>query len=50
VLGGFLVYSDAMTGGMQESWKFSEKDQMGKPANISLMYRGADGTIYALET
>jgi hypothetical protein len=50
VLGAFLVYTDAKTGGMQEAWKFSEKDQMGNPANISLMYRGTDGTLYALET
>jgi hypothetical protein len=50
VLAATLAYSDAKTGGMQERRKFSENDLADKPANISLMYQGSDGTIYAFET
>jgi hypothetical protein len=50
VLGAFLVYTEAQRGGMQEAWSFSEIDLAGKPANISLMYQGSDGTIYAFES
>jgi hypothetical protein len=50
VLGGLLVYADSKTGSMQEAWRFSENDSNGEAANISLMYRGDDGTIYAFET
>jgi hypothetical protein len=50
LIGGFLVMADSQAGGIQKAWTFSETDSNGKPANISLMYRGTDGTIYAFET
>ncbi len=50
VLGAFLVLSDMKAGGMQESWSFAENDMANNPANMSLMYQGDDGTIYAFET
>ena len=50
MLGAFLAYSNTKTGGMQEAWRFSENDMSGSAANISLMYQGSDGTIYAFES
>jgi hypothetical protein len=50
MLAAFLAYSDIKTGGMREIWRFGENDLAGKPSNMSLMYQGDDGTIYAFET
>jgi hypothetical protein len=49
-IAAFLTYSDAKKGGMREAWRFTENDLANTPTNISLMYQGSDGTIYAFET